>query len=73
VAFEIEVIVDQGLTGGELLVVSHRPEPGHDLLSPPEWSVRVFRRDSGNRTYIIAARRMISGVKYRNGLRTGRG
>ena len=36
VAFEVKVIVDGRLDGGELLQTSHRPEPHHDLLSSPE-------------------------------------
>ena len=35
-AFEIEVVVDGGLNGGELLKTSHRPEPVHDFFSPPQ-------------------------------------
>ena len=40
--------------------------------TPRSWSRSpTFRSDKGNRTYIITARRMISGLvrKYRNGLR----
>jgi hypothetical protein len=32
-AFEIEVVENRGLDGGELLETSHRPEPRHDFLS----------------------------------------
>ena len=34
--FEIEVVVDGRLDGGELLKTSHRPEPVHDFLSSPQ-------------------------------------
>ena len=35
-AFEVEVVVNGGLDGGELLKTSHRPEPVHDFLSSPQ-------------------------------------
>jgi len=36
-AFEVEVVVNGRLDGGELLKTSHRPEPVHDLLWSPQW------------------------------------
>ena len=33
-AFEIEVVENRGLDGGELLKTLHRPEPVHCFLSP---------------------------------------
>ena len=41
-AFEIEVVVNRGLDGGELLKTSHRPEPVHYFLSSPQRLMRVF-------------------------------
>ena len=35
-AFEVEVVVNGGLDGGELLKTSHRPEPRHGFFSPPQ-------------------------------------
>ena len=42
VAFEVDVIVDGGLDGGELLETLHRPESVHGFLSSPSWLMRVF-------------------------------
>jgi hypothetical protein len=35
-AFEIEVVENRGLDGGELLKTSHRPEPRHCFFSLPQ-------------------------------------
>tara|TARA_B100000809_G_scaffold160092_1_gene157460 strand:+ start:140 stop:529 length:390 start_codon:yes stop_codon:yes gene_type:complete len=38
-AFQIEVVVDRGVDGDELLQSLHLPEFGHRSLSSPEWLV----------------------------------
>ena len=69
IAFTLTRVMSAAKIGLNLF---HRARIVSWLMSMPRSCSRssTFRSESGNRTYIITARRMISGdvLKYRNGL-----
>jgi hypothetical protein len=50
VAFELKVVVQAGVNGGELLQCLHLPETLHGSFSSPEGQVAVFRCYGANAT-----------------------